>query len=1334
MILLQRSGIVDIFEKMYVSMKLHKNGQTCLLILVLLLSIATEGHADYCRTISGPEGLSNNSVLSLTQDASGRIWIGTCEGLNIWNGQNMMSLNGGSESELNLSGNLVEKILPHKNGLTWVVTDYGLDLIGDRRVLKHFTQFSGMYRLLSSGEEGTLVLTKSNRLFSFDCEKDEFVEIERPDYLKYEDVLSSGATSDGHIYILTTKGLLNSTSPHLKNAFRVDNQSFTFGKVCDDEIFAINSKGELLRYDLHRWEFLADLKGEISRHGQVSDIIREGENLFISFLYNGVTQLIFNPLSAKKYSFERLPLECGVFSLMKDRNQDIIWVATDGHGLVMYARGQYSFNTYQMQELSRQLSTPVRSILLDSQNSLWLATKGDGIVRIRDWKEGINLRDYRKIDYLSCGPANDAVYALSGSRRNLIWIGTEDKGVFYYSYSDGKIHALSGKLPEDVRYIHAFYESAPDKLWVSTVGRGIFLISLAGGNTPSATGWKQISTPGLKTGSNFYFCMAPGSDGTIWIGSRGDGLIHYYPDEDRAQVHLLNDNLPETANDVWAIHQGYDGSLWLGTGCGLLHMGTDGKVNQTSVSGTVIHEIQKDLQGGLWLSTNNGLVRYSTFEGRYTRYGYGYGLLFNEFSDGASFICPDGTILFGGTEGWVSITTSGNKETAFNPPISVRTLIIDGQPESPESYMDGNVISIPPGKKLSALRVQAIDFINGENYVYLYKLKQQDNLWLESSSEIHFTGVSYGEYTFSIKYRNDATGAEGQPMILRIRIKPPFYATSLANFIVVVLFLMIVGSILLVIYRRRARKQRIAAERLEARRKEEAHASRIRLLHNFARQVQAPVAMFSAPCQKIIDYHHSDEYIRTKAEDALKYHTRARHTLRLMHELTLEDRGVETLPEPVVFSLGDIFSELVDTYAELGKTTGVKFSENIPKNLIWTGYPSEIISTTDLLLTNAFFRAEGGKKVSLIISRIGEELELRISMEGNWPNAKTTSAAVDPDKLIESLQQTAKTTDDIQDELRLAVCHKRIATIGGHLELLHEDGTSVTTVRLPRIQAKTSLSGPFSYTGEAPALFGAMKVQSSAPQQEGPDMQYMLILSTHPEIINIIEMLFKDDFRIQICADVASFQDTVNKDVPDIVICEWLDRERDRETAIRQIKENKQTVKIPVIMIADHQGDIPADVWITLPVDVKALSFAVQQNLRRVASLEDYFSSVVSAYTFSEGKKLHREDKDFLDKLYGIIRRNLQNPDMTTSFIADEMHLSVRNLYSKLDGIVNITPSNIIREYRLIYSAQLLVKTKMTVDEIIYRSGFSNRGTFFKNFTSRFGCTPKAYRRENTEV
>ena len=181
------------------------------------------------------------------------------------------------------------------------------------------------------------------------------------------------------------------------------------------------------------------------------------------------------------------------------------------------------------------------------------------------------------------------------------------------------------------------------------------------------------------------------------------------------------------------------------------------------------------------------------------------------------------------------------------------------------------------------------------------------------------------------------------------------------------------------------------------------------------------------------------------------------------------------------------------------------------------------------------------------------------------------------------------------------------------------------------------------------------------------------------------------------------------------------------------MKKNKETVKIPVILIAEKQGDLPADAWATLPLNAKSLKQLVSQNLSRMASLKEYFRSQVSIYEFSDGKKLHREDKEFLEKLYRVIRSRLQDSDLTTSAIAEEMNMSLRSLYSRMSGIINVTPSAIIREYRLAYAAQMLLKTKLTTAEIIWQSGFANRGTFFKNFLARYGCTPKEYRQRGGE-
>lgn len=129
-------------------------------------------------------------------------------------------------------------------------------------------------------------------------------------------------------------------------------------------------------------------------------------------------------------------------------------------------------------------------------------------------------------------------------------------------------------------------------------------------------------------------------------------------------------------------------------------------------------------------------------------------------------------------------------------------------------------------------------------------------------------------------------------------------------------------------------------------------------------------------------------------------------------------------------------------------------------------------------------------------------------------------------------------------------------------------------------------------------------------------------------------------------------------------------------------------------------------------------------------SLKDYYKSSISAFELSDGKMLHQDDKEFIDRMLKIINDNISNTDISTRFIADQMGVSIRNLYRRLEGILNQTPSHIIKEYRLAKAEQLLTTTKLSIDEIIYKAGFVNRGTFFKCFAARYGCTPKIYRKQ----
>ena len=58
-----------------------------------------------------------------------------------------------------------------------------------------------------------------------------------------------------------------------------------------------------------------------------------------------------------------------------------------------------------------------------------------------------------------------------------------------------------------------------------------------------------------------------------------------------------------------------------------------------------------------------------------------------------------------------------------------------------------------------------------------------------------------------------------------------------------------------------------------------------------------------------------------------------------------------------------------------------------------------------------------------------------------------------------------------------------------------------------------------------------------------------------------------------------------------------------------------------------------------------------------------------------------------------------------------------------------MTPADIIREYRLTIVERLLLTTQLSIEEIMDKTGFSNRGTFYKAFAQRFEMTPKQYRK-----
>lgn len=79
-------------------------------LVCIHLLCSTAAQASNLRQISSREGISNNAILSLAQDKHGFIWVGSCDGLNMWDGERMRLFPNDWGEYTPLSGNLIEEI------------------------------------------------------------------------------------------------------------------------------------------------------------------------------------------------------------------------------------------------------------------------------------------------------------------------------------------------------------------------------------------------------------------------------------------------------------------------------------------------------------------------------------------------------------------------------------------------------------------------------------------------------------------------------------------------------------------------------------------------------------------------------------------------------------------------------------------------------------------------------------------------------------------------------------------------------------------------------------------------------------------------------------------------------------------------------------------------------------------------------------------------------------------------------------------------------------------------------------------------------------------------
>lgn len=1329
--------------------------QSLLFLFCLSYCFPHTSRAHSLRQLSHKKGLSNSAVLSLHQDNQGLVWIGTCDGLNIFDGTDIQLYAPINSSENLLSGNLINQIIETEKNILWIQTNYGLNrLDAKRQSSQSFTEFKGQYFMTKNKKNILFILKDDGYLYYHQPEAHTFRKLKIPD-LEFNHVLSMAVDAHDILWIFASneetqsyqirseeESITLTPNPLFNHAH---NLHYAFAE--EKTAYFIDETHTLYEYDFNNRQpyYIADLKELIKTRGEVSSIIKQRNDYYIGFKNNGLVILKHTPGQKTPYRMQTTEIHAGIFCLTKDKFQDIVWVGTDGQGVYMYFEDTFSITNTLLNTPVYQINNPVRSLYYDQEKTLWIGTKGGGMLRIKNYTpDNSTPTSFEHITMNNSVLADNSVYCFAHGLQKRLWIGTEN-GINYYHYPTRQMKELPIMIDgKKVKYVHSIKQLNDTTLWISTVGEGIVKAILSG--SASAPVVKSASRTVIDDGrmaSNYFYTSYQENDSILWFGNRGCGAYRMNVKTEEMLPYLF-DNITnsQTANDIFAIYKNAKG-YWLGTSSGLLHIEQenfrDAKVNLLPTN--TVHGILEDRKNNLWMSTNQGLIRFNLDTHTRQTYNSESGLEITEFSDGAFY--KDNateTLFFGGTNGFVAIQTNSYVPQEYMPQISLKKLSIFGKEHNIHNFLhkkdEKTVLELGYDQNFFQINFMATDYINGNNYSYSYKLKEMSNQWIEcgTTTGAIFSNLSPGTYTLLVKYKNNINGKESQIQSINIHITPPWYRSHWAYMSYSLLILLLcTAGIYRIIYAYR-RKQRRIINKINRQKKEEIYESKLRFFTNITHEFCTPLTLIYGPCEKILANPVIDTHTRKYAK-IIQQNTEKLNNLIL--EL-LEFRRLETGNKVLSIKqlpVSDKIRNIAESFNELAENREMDYQLRITPDIEWNTDMSCFNKIVSNLISNAFKYTPDKGNITVELKVENQRLLLRISNSGKGIAKENLSKIFDRYKILDSVETNGKNS---RTGLGLAICKSMITLLNGEINVDSIPNEITTfTVSLPELPVSTQeVTQAFYETGPLHTATEKTAELEKDYKEFDANKQTIMVIDDDESMLWFVSEIFADKYNVCSFSHAKDALAGLEQKQPDLIISDVMMPDIDGLTFTQTIKQNKLWSHIPLILLSalHHEDDqvkgieSGAEAYVTKPFNIKYLEKIVYRLIKREEDLKEYYSSIFSSFTVENGNCIHKEDQEFLNKMLEIIEKNIANPDLQVEFLSSEMGCSLRQFYRKLKQITEKSPTDIIKECRLTMAERLLVIRNLTIEEIMYQTGFSNRGTFYKQFSKRYGMPPRQYK------
>ncbi|WP_157558823.1 sensor histidine kinase [Microscilla marina] len=998
----------------------------CFLLLYALLPFASHAqkYTVPFHQLSPNDGLSQGYVKTMFQDSRGFMWFGTRDGLNRYDGYEFKVYKKVLGDSCSLNSNVILSLAEDSGGKLWIGAVGGLyrfdpltecfehfqDTLS-KKVPRIFSIYIDAKGLLWLGTRhlGLQVFNPATRHFtSFGLPKSEIQQITENASQRYLWLLTDNPAQRVEIFDKEQRKIVTSQYP-LKSMGHSPVQA------------AQSPDGKHYVYQLGK---------------DLSQIIR------------------FNPLTGKTQTFQIPPAPCGVardqqlafrriYHFFVDK-QGFFWQFTP-QGLLCFdlqkqqLKGCYNFSpTATVENLN---------LLVDRSGLVWISTAGQG-VGVFHPKAG-RVQNFSPKKNAPYSLSFKGVRVIHEDTHKRLWVGGYT-GLDVFAPNVAEVHHFAGNLQQSDKLLHglnaeAICEDADGQLWVAAFAEGLFRLDYDHGRlmrvvpkdtvmrlhyifdiitgvaphtlwlstsrglqkldtrTHSYTFYKHESGNPRSLPLGFLFALYRDQKGTMWVGSEQGGFARF---DTTTQTFTRFTHQPGKANslshnNVHAFYEDKAGNFWIATGGGGLNLFDREKLTfkhytqKDGLPNNVVNGILEDEEGNLWLSTNQGIAKFDPQAETFINFDQRDGLQANEFNRHAYFKNKDGRMFFGGVNGVSAFYPQDLKKNEFVPPIVITKFkklnqeislcqVINEEQELELSHKDAII----------SFEFAALNFYQSDKNQYAYKLEGLHKEWVQLGThrDITFANLAPGSYTLRVKAANNDGVWNEQGLTLKIRVTPPWWATTWFRLGAVLLILLVI--VMGYSWRlQQAKRTRLQLEQLVDERTRELkklNHTKDRFFGIIAHDLRGPLASFQQVNYLLNHYIKKQdmEKVQTVSE---QIDTTAKKLNRLLNNLLdwamVQQNSV--IPQPEELDLHQQVQDCMAVYQGSLDLHQIQIENKVPEGQVLWADPHSVTSLIQNLIGNATKFTPDGGNIEVTAQYRDDELVLAIKDSGVGMDAAT---------------------------------------------------------------------------------------------------------------------------------------------------------------------------------------------------------------------------------------------------------------------------------------------------------------------------------------------------------